>query len=99
MTGDMLIAAFFQGRPPRRTKLAASVWQHAANIFAESGGRVKLRELCDQCKVSHRTAWRIRDLLRDAAQAVKEQEARNRRTHFVSKEHRDADRNRPQVTV
>jgi Homeodomain-like domain len=99
MTGDTLIAAFFEGRPPRCTKLAASVWRQAANLFVESQGRLKLREICEECGVSHRTAWRIRELLRDAAQVVREKEARTPRKFIVSKELRHADRNRPQVAI
>jgi hypothetical protein len=99
MTGDMLIAAFCEGRPPRRTKLASSVWHHAANLFAEQRGRLKLRVICEECSVSYRTAWRIREMLRDAAQVIREKDALSSRAHHVSKEYRNADRNRPQVAV
>jgi predicted transcriptional regulator len=99
MTGDMLIAAFFEGRPPRRTKLALSIWHQAANVFVAQQGRLKLRVICEECGVSYRTAWRIREMLRDAAQVIREQDARSSRTHHVSKEYRNADRSRPQIAV
>jgi hypothetical protein len=99
MTGHQLIAAFFEGRPPRGTKLAFSVWQQAANLFAANEGCLRLRVICEECGVSYRTAWRIREMLRDTAQVIREQDVRSSRTHHVSKEYRNAEGNRPQIAI
>lgn len=65
---DMLPGGF----PQPHSKLRRGTWHRAAQLFAASDGQIKLRELCDACSVSHRTAWRIREALRDSAQALKE---------------------------
>lgn len=67
LTTERLLARLPGGFPPPRTKLQVPIWQLAAQMFAASNGRVKLRELCVACHVSHRTAWRIREALRDSA--------------------------------
>jgi hypothetical protein len=99
MTGEMLIAAFLGGRPPRGTKLAPSVWQQAATLFAEYEGKLTLREIREECGVSHKTAWRIRELLRDAAHVIREKNARSSHIHHVSKEYHHAGRYRSQIPV
>lgn len=76
MTGDMLIAALPEGRPPRGSKLKPQTWRDAASIFADRCERITLRELGTLCGVSHKTAWRMRDIFRDAAQVIREQQYR-----------------------
>lgn len=70
LTAERLLARLPGGFPPPRTKLQGPTWQLAAQLFAASNGRVKLRELCSACRVSHRTAWRIREALRDSAAMI-----------------------------
>ena len=65
---DMLPGGF----PQPHSKLRSRTWRRAAQLFAAREGQVKLRELCDACSVSHRTAWRIRQALRDSAQTLRE---------------------------
>jgi hypothetical protein len=60
------------GFPQPYSKLQRPTWHRAAQLFAASNGRVKLRELCDACRVSHRTAWRIREALRDSARMIED---------------------------
>jgi hypothetical protein len=60
------------GFPQPYSKLGRETWRHAARLFAARGGQVKLRELCDACRISYRTAWRIREALRDSAQVLRE---------------------------
>jgi hypothetical protein len=60
------------GFPQPYSKLQRPTWHRAAQLFAASKGRVKLRELCDECRVSHRTAWRIREALRDSARMIED---------------------------
>jgi hypothetical protein len=76
VTGDMLIAALPDGRPPRGSKLKPQKWRDAATIFAERREHITLRELGTLCGVSHKTAWRMRDIFRDAAQVIREQSYR-----------------------
>ena len=66
MTASQLIAALPSGRPPRYTKLPDAVWWQAAALFEREAGKVRLRTLCVECRVNHRTAWRMREYLRDA---------------------------------
>ncbi len=81
MTAERLIAAMPGGRPPRGTKLRHTVWWQAAALFDREAGKVLLRTLCAECGVSHRTAWRMRESLRDAAQIVA---ARDRAARIAS---------------
>jgi hypothetical protein len=60
------------GFPQPYSKLQRPTWHCAAQLFAATNGRVKLRELCDACCVSHRTAWRIREALRDSARMIED---------------------------
>jgi hypothetical protein len=76
MTGDTLIAALPNGQPPRGSKLKAQVWREAARLFVQHQERITLRELSAECGISHKTAWRMRDIFRDAAQVVREQNHR-----------------------
>jgi hypothetical protein len=70
LTAERLLARLPGGFPPPRSKLQVPTWQLAAQLFAASNGRVKLRELCSACRVSHRTAWRLREALRDSAAMI-----------------------------
>lgn len=72
MSAHQLMARLPGGNPPRYSKVAAAKWRLAAQLFAKSEGRVRLRILCDECGVSHRTAWRIREALRDSAAVLRE---------------------------
>ncbi len=76
ITAERLLARLPGGFPPPRTKLQEPTWQLAAQMFAASNGRVKLRELCDACQISHRTAWRIREALRDSAGMIADEARR-----------------------
>lgn len=58
--------------PPRYTKLSRHAWEQASKLYAAHNGRVTLRTLCVACKVSHRTAWRMREVLRDREQVLRE---------------------------
>lgn len=77
LTAERLLARLPGGFPPPRTKLQGPTWQLAAQLFAASNGRVKLRELCSACEVSHRTAWRIREALRDSAGIIADEARRS----------------------
>jgi hypothetical protein len=59
-------------RRPRNSKLALETWRRAAELVAEHGGNVPLKRIEAACGVSHRTAWRLRNLLRDAARVIVE---------------------------
>lgn len=72
LNAQQLLAHLPGGFPPRYTKLAPSTWRRAAQLFAKRGGTVSLRVLCSECGVSHRTAWRMREALRDSDQILKE---------------------------
>jgi hypothetical protein len=72
LTAEQMIAVLPGGIPPRGSKLAAPVWRIAATLFERHSGNVRLRMLCSECGVSHRTAWRMRETFRDAAQLVME---------------------------
>jgi hypothetical protein len=76
MTGDALIAALPDGQPPRGSKLKAQVWREAARLFVDHREKITLRELSAECGISHKTAWRMRDIFRDAAQVLREQNHR-----------------------
>lgn len=69
---DSLLDRLPGGFPQPYSKLQRPTWHRAAQLFAASKGRVKLRELCDACRVSHRTAWRIREALRDSARLIED---------------------------
>lgn len=76
---DALLLKLIGGRGSSRgtalhgTKLPLDKWRRAATLLAAGGPRVRLRELQAACGVSHKTAWRMRSLLSDAAQALAEQ--------------------------
>lgn len=57
----------------QRTKLPLATWNRAASLIAASERRVRLRDLRVVCGVSHKTAWRMRELLTDAAELIREQ--------------------------
>lgn len=78
LTADMLIAALPGGGPPRGSKLDGAIWQDAARIFADRHERITLRELRVECGISHKTAWRLRGTLRDAAEVIREQRRKGR---------------------
>ena len=59
-------------QPPRHSKLPREIWSQAAALFDREAGKVRLRVLCAECGVSHRTAWRMREHLRDARQFATE---------------------------
>jgi hypothetical protein len=80
MNAALLIESLPDGRPPRGSKLGASTWYRAADLFAAHDGKVRLRIISEQCHVSHKTAWRLRETLRDAAQVIREQNRRAVRT-------------------
>ncbi|MBD2842619.1 helix-turn-helix domain-containing protein [Erythrobacter rubeus] len=60
------------GCPPPYSKLRREVWLRAASLYAANQGGITLRALCAKCGVSHRTAWRIRDALRDSERMIEE---------------------------
>ncbi len=72
LRAERLLDTLPGGFPQPHSKLQSATWRRAAWLFATRNGRVKLKELCDACSVSHRTAWRIREALRDSAQTLKE---------------------------
>lgn len=72
LTADRLVSALPGGYPPRNSKLDADTWARAATLFAQSRGHIRLRVLCTECGVSHRTAWRMREALRDSAMILQE---------------------------
>lgn len=74
LSAERLLESLPGGFPQRYSKLQRATWHRAARLFAMRNGRVKLRELCDTCRVSHRTAWRIREALRDSAQMMDERQ-------------------------
>ncbi len=72
LNDNALLVHLTDGFPPRNTKLAPHIWRQAAQHYAASNGRITLRTLCEECCVSHRTAWRIREALRDSEQRLQE---------------------------
>ncbi len=70
--------------PPRYSKLPARAWERASNLYAAHDGRVTLRTLCAVCDVSHRTAWRIREVLRDREKVLREASRRRIAKHTCS---------------
>jgi hypothetical protein len=74
MTAARLIAALPGGAPPRGTKLPPETWWRAARLYDSTAGKVRLRALCESCGISHRTAWRLREYLRDADQVAARRE-------------------------
>lgn len=47
------------------TKLSIERWAKAARLYTRRDGLVTLSEIQVACKVSHRTAWRVRAKLRE----------------------------------
>jgi hypothetical protein len=81
LTAAKLVALLPGGNPPRHSNLNARTWERAARLFAQSGGRISLKMLGQECGVSHRTAWRMRETLRDSAQMLCENRTQAASTH------------------
>jgi hypothetical protein len=72
IAGERLRGAVGDAFPPRHSKLPRHAWEQASRLYAAHNGRVTLRTLCTVCDVSHRTAWRMREVLRDREQVLRE---------------------------
>lgn len=64
-----------RGTPLHGTKLPVAVWLNAVELFALSRN-VRIADVCRACHVSHKTAWRIRSLLREMCIVVVEHHER-----------------------